>query len=136
MCSHGSSGLYATICRRRPRARRQATLAEVSGLLAPVTTEALTVPANCTDGFFGAYWRRPDAYLDAIVRGAISGLALLDSDLVAAAVERLRADLTSARWIARYADLIEKDEIDLGYRLVVAEQWERTRRSSSRSLPV
>jgi len=99
-----------------------ATLATVSAHLGTATTESLPVPANCTDGFFGAYWRRPHAYLDATVRGAISGLALLDSNLVSAAVERLRSDLANGRWRARYAALIERDEVDLGYRLVVAER--------------
>lgn len=104
------------------REMQLATLATVSAHLGPTTTESLLVPANCTDGFFGAYWRRPYAYLDPIVRGAISGLALLDSDVVSAAVERLRSDLANGRWLARYSELTELDEVDLGYCLVVAEQ--------------
>jgi SAM-dependent methyltransferase len=104
------------------RESQQATLATVTAHLGSATTESLPVPANCTDGFFGAYWRRPDAYLDPIVRGAISGLVLLDSDLVSTAVERLRFDLANGRWLARYSELTELDQIDLGYRLVVAEQ--------------
>ena len=50
-----------------------ATLATVLAHLGPANTESLPIPADCTDGFFGAYWRRPHAYLDSIVRGAISG---------------------------------------------------------------
>jgi SAM-dependent methyltransferase len=99
-----------------------ATLATVVAHLGPAATEILPVPDDCTDGFFGAYWKRPHAYLDATVRGAISGLALLNQEVVAAAVERLRFDLTHGRWQARYAELLELGEIDLGYRLVVAEQ--------------
>lgn len=75
-----------------------------------------------TDGFFGAYWRWPHAYLDSVVRGAISGLALLERDVVSAAVKRLRSDLVSGRWLTQYSELTELDEVDLGYRLVVAEQ--------------
>ena len=30
------------------------------------------VPHDCTDGFLGAYWRRPEAYLQAEVRTGIS----------------------------------------------------------------
>ena len=33
-----------------------------------VTVEPVPVPADCTDGFTAAYWRRPDAYLDEAVR--------------------------------------------------------------------
>ena len=39
-----------------------------TGDLGPATTEMLLVPDDCTDGFFGAYWKRPHAYLDATVR--------------------------------------------------------------------
>ena len=36
-------------------------------------------PHDCTDGFLGAYWRRPHAYLDADVRGAMSTFTKLDT---------------------------------------------------------
>src|SRR5262249_16452526 len=98
-----------------------ATLATVLAHLGPATTERLRVPPDCTDGFFGAYWKRPHAYLDATVRGAISGLALLDRGAVSAALERLQVDLGQGRWQARYSELTEISEIDLGYRLVVAK---------------
>ena len=38
-----------------------------------------------------------------------------------AAVARLRADLDSGAWERRYADVLERDELDLGFRVVVAE---------------
>ena len=85
-----------------------------------VSVEPLPVPADCADGCFGAYWRRPHAYLDPAVRGAISGLALLDPATVDTAMARLDADLRDRTWASRYADLTRLDEIDLGYRLVVA----------------
>ena len=69
---------------------------------------------------FGAYWRRPHAYLDPIVRGAISGLALLACSVVATAMERLESDLASGNWLARYSKLMAIEDLDLGYRLVVA----------------
>jgi hypothetical protein len=34
------------------------------------------VPADCTDGFTAAYWRRPDAYLDEAVAGQYVDLRL------------------------------------------------------------
>ncbi len=103
------------------RETQLATLATVLSHLGPATSEKLLIPDDCTDGFFGAYWRRPHAYLDATVRGAISGLALLDRGVVSAAMERLKFDLGHGRWHARYSELMELREIDLGYRLVVAE---------------
>ncbi len=38
---------------------------------------SVAVPHDCTDGFLGANWRRPAAYLDEEVRSNISGIALL-----------------------------------------------------------
>ena len=35
---------------------------------------------------------------------------------------RLRADLESGAWARRHADLLERDELDLGYRLLVGRQ--------------
>ncbi len=96
------------------------TVDEIASALAPVQVEVVPVPWDCSDGFFGAYWRRPEAYLLPVVRNAISALALLDPWLVDDAVRRLAADLDTGRWAERYADLLELDELDLGYRLVVA----------------
>jgi SAM-dependent methyltransferase len=79
------------------------------------------VPHDCVDGFFGAFWRRPRAYLDPRVRDGISVFRLLPADEVESAVARLRADLDSGAWERRYADLLDRDELDLGFRIVVAE---------------
>src|SRR5437773_1343748 len=103
------------------RETQLATLATVLAHLGPATSEKLLIPEDCADGFFGAYWKRPHAYLDATVRGAISGLALLDRGIVCAAMDRLKFDLGHGTWHARYSELMELREIDLGYRLVVAE---------------
>ena len=77
------------------------------------------MPHDCTDGFFGAYWRRPEAYLDPDVRGSISGLARLGEHGVRPAIERLAVDLSSGVWDRRYGHLHALEEIDLGYRLVI-----------------
>jgi SAM-dependent methyltransferase len=103
----------------RERDRGLWTVDEIAGALAPVRVEVVPVPWDCTDGFFGAYWRRPEAYLLPVVRNAISALALLDQDVVNDAVRSLAADLDTGRWATRYADLLTKESTDLGYRLVV-----------------
>jgi SAM-dependent methyltransferase len=94
--------------------------ARIAGALPGSRTEVIPVPHDCTDGFFCAYWRRPEAYLDPGVRGAISGLALLPPSIIDPAMERLADDLRSGAWHARHADLLELDEMDHGYRLVIA----------------
>lgn len=86
--------------------------------LGPVTVEAIPIPHDCSDGFLGAYWRRPAAYLDARVRGAISTFSKLSD--IRSGLNRLDADIDSGRWQCKYSDLITKAELDLGYRLIVA----------------
>jgi hypothetical protein len=81
----------------------------------------LLVPRDMQDGVLGAYWCRPEAYLEPAVRANCSGLALADPAVVARGVAALEADLASGEWERRHADLAELDEIDLGYRLVVAD---------------
>lgn len=83
--------------------------------------EIVKIPHDCRDGFLSAYWRRPHAYLDPAVRAGISVFRLLPEADVEDAVARLRADLDSGAWERRHADLGELDEIDLGYRLWIAD---------------
>jgi SAM-dependent methyltransferase len=81
--------------------------------------ESVPIPWDCRDGFFSAFWRRPEAYLDPAVRAGISTLAKRSEDELAEGLARLRADLESGAWTRRHADLLERDELDLGYRLLV-----------------
>jgi SAM-dependent methyltransferase len=77
------------------------------------------IPHDCTDGFLGAYWRRPQAYLDAGVRSAISVFSRIGS--LEPGLSRLRADLESGAWRRQYGHLLNRSQLDLGYRLVVAQ---------------
>lgn len=94
------------------------TVGELRAILGPVEVVRLPIPHDCTDGFLGAYWRRPHAYLHAGVRGAISTFSKLDAG---PGLARLRADLEDGTWERRHARLLEATELDLGYRLVVHE---------------
>src|SRR5260221_13235990 len=82
--------------------------------------EMVPVPADCTDGFGGCYWNRPEAYLDPVVRAGMSSFAQLDRVVEARGVERLREALRSGEWDAHYGELRRRPEHDLGYRLVIA----------------
>ncbi|HEX4860911.1 MAG TPA: class I SAM-dependent methyltransferase [Rhizomicrobium sp.] len=78
----------------------------------------IPVPHDCTDGFFAAYWRRPEAYLDPSVRRAISIFAgVADDD---PRLARLRRDLKDGIWMARHGHLMHETAMDYGYRLIVA----------------
>jgi hypothetical protein len=93
---------------------------QVADALDADRVDILPVPWDCRDGFLCAYWRRPDAYLDPSVRACISGLARLDPSVVRRGIDRLRTDLHTGRWAMRHADLLERSEMHLGYRLVIA----------------
>ena len=96
-------------------------LEAVTRLIGPdAAVTPVPVPHDCTDGFFGAFWRRPEAYLDPVVRAGISNLAHF-GDALAPAFEHLAADLDSGAWHRRHADLLELDELDLGYRIVAGQ---------------
>jgi hypothetical protein len=83
-------------------------------------TEPVLVPWDCADGFYEAYWRRPEAYLDELVRRGMSIWARVGPDAEQRAVHSLRDDLTSGRWAERNRDLSGLDAADLGARLLVA----------------
>jgi SAM-dependent methyltransferase len=93
---------------------------QVADALDADRVEVVPVPWDCHDGFLCAYWRRPEAYLDASVRSCISGLARLDPSVARRGIDRLRADLRTGRWATRHADLLDQSQMDHGYRLVVA----------------
>lgn len=96
------------------------TPAALAEALGGGTVEVVPIPVDCLDGFMHAWWRRPEAYLEPDVRAAISGLARLPDTVILPAVERLRADLASGAWAERHADLLDRTELDGGYRLVVS----------------
>jgi hypothetical protein len=95
-------------------------LAHTLARLGDARAEPVPIPHDCRDGFFHAYWRRPEAYLDPRVRAGISVFAQLDDAAVEDGLERLRRDLESGEWARRNADLLELEEVDAGYRLIVA----------------
>jgi SAM-dependent methyltransferase len=83
--------------------------------------EPVPIAADWEDGFLMAFWRRPHAYLDETVRAGISVFARLGDAEVREFVAQLRADLESGEWERRNAELFERDEMDFGYRLVIAD---------------
>src|SRR5436190_10386446 len=82
--------------------------------------EPVLIPWDCADGFFEAYWRRPEAYLDENVRRGISVWTAVGPDVEERAVHKLRGDLASGRWAERNRDVLDLEEAELGLRLLIA----------------
>jgi SAM-dependent methyltransferase len=99
----------------------QAPLASVVELLGATRVAVIPVPADCTDGFGSAYWRRPERYLDPAVRASISVLARLHPSEVDPGLRQLERDLADGSWHERHADLLARETLDCGLRLVIAE---------------
>ena len=78
---------------------------EIAAGIGATTSVPLPVPRDMEDGVLGAYWCRPEAYLDPAVRANASGLALADPAVIARGISRLEADLASGAWHDRHAEL-------------------------------
>ncbi len=100
--------------------RQMPAVTDYEQWLGPTDVLTVPVPHDCSDGFLYAYWRRPEAYLDEYIRsGSSSFWALRDSQL---GLRRLKSDLETGRWSERYAHLLDADNYDAGYRLVIADR--------------
>ncbi|MGK4579131.1 methyltransferase domain-containing protein [Kitasatospora sp. HPMI-4] len=95
-------------------------LATVVDALDAHTVVPFPIPHDFTDGFQTAYWRRPEFYLDPVIRQASSTFAQLPPSIVEPAITRLHDDLRSGLWHRRHADLLDRTSMDYGYRLVIA----------------
>ena len=69
---------------------------EFSRALGPIEVRTLPVPHDCLDGFLGAFWRRPEAYLDPDVRWAMSGFSQLPSERVGTRASRVSPTISAA----------------------------------------
>jgi SAM-dependent methyltransferase len=94
---------------------------DVAGHMGATRIEPVPLAHDWRDGFLMAFWRRPEAYLDETVRAGISVFGLLSDAEVDEFATALRADLDSGEWERRNAKLLELDELDLGFRLLVGE---------------
>ena len=94
-------------------------LTKLAGVIG-ARAEPVLVPWDCVDGFYEAYWRRPEAFLDEQVRRGISIWARVGPDAEQRAVRSLRDDLASGRWAERNRDLVGLDAAELGERLLIA----------------
>jgi SAM-dependent methyltransferase len=124
------TGAYWLVERYFPRIARWdethfPSIGSLRAELPGAAVEPVPVPAACRDGFLAAYWRRPEAYLDPDVRACISTFSVLGERELDDGLRRLRAELASGEWRARYGRLLDLDELDCGYRLVAGSARRR-----------
>ena len=86
-----------------------------------IRVERIPTPGDCADGFFEAYWRRPEGLLDAEVRSAQSMWAMLDPGVEERIVARLATALETGAWDAEHGHLRQQDSYDGALRLVISE---------------
>lgn len=96
------------------------TLNELNRILEGISVETIEVPYDCSDGFMCAYWRRPEAYLNPEARKAISTFSRLPN--IQDRLDRLEYDINSGAWRKKHGNLLDKESLDLGYRLVISER--------------
>jgi SAM-dependent methyltransferase len=80
--------------------------------------ERSPLPHDLQDGFAAAGWRRPETYLDAGARSAMSCFALADRSVVEDGLNRLSRDLDSGAWRERHGSVLDREEFDAGYRFL------------------
>jgi SAM-dependent methyltransferase len=101
---------------------RFGTLDEIAAELGgEVRIERIPTPSDRTDGFFEAFWNRPEALLDPTVRASQSIWELLEPGVEEQIFERLAADLESGAWDAEHGALREMASYEGALRLVISE---------------
>jgi hypothetical protein len=104
---------------RRPDIQPEVIAAQLGGT---VSIEPLPLPCGRVDGFGEAYWARPEAYLDAVVRAGMSCFQRLKPAELERGLQQLAVDLRSGAWDARHGHLRHTEELDCGHRLVVTNK--------------
>ncbi len=107
---------------KEKEAPRFIPLPELARLLGgSVRVIPVPVAFACTDGFNEAFYGRPEALLDPRVRASQSCWLRIGAEAEAEAVARLKADLESGAWDARYGALRKQAFYDSSWRLVISE---------------
>jgi SAM-dependent methyltransferase len=90
------------------------------GAARPMEMRPLRIPLECTDGFADAFYGRPEAVLDPAVRRAQSAWSFVAEADQERFATRLRADLDSGAWDARFAHLRTQPEFTGSIRILIA----------------
>ncbi|MCA9997350.1 MAG: class I SAM-dependent methyltransferase [Anaerolineales bacterium] len=84
-----------------------------------VVVRPLQIPNDCQDGFFAAFWQRPEAYLSSQVRQAMSPFAKVTN--LSEGLQKLEDDLKRGIWAKNNRAILGLSSLDAGYRIVSAK---------------
>ncbi|MFN8439239.1 MAG: class I SAM-dependent methyltransferase [Caldilineaceae bacterium] len=93
-------------------------LDEISAHFDDVHIRPLLIPSDCQDGFFAAFWKRPQAYLSSTVRQSMSPFSKVQN--LEEGLRKLENDLASGTWVTKNQAILSLSSLDAGYRLISA----------------
>jgi hypothetical protein len=91
----------------------------VEALGGQCAVQAVPVPFDCVDGFQEAYYGRPEAFLDPVVRKAQSAWGFLPDGEEEKIVDRLRAELQTGEWERKFGHFRKQSSFTCALRLVI-----------------
>ena len=99
---------------------------KIAQLLGQVTKkEAIVIPfllpTNLSDVFAAAGWCQPEIYLDERVQKGISSFAKMPKEELELGLKRLHTDINNGFWQQKYGFLLEQNEYDAGYRIIITK---------------
>ena len=94
------------------------SMGQLRDCLGQINVRTIPIPGDCVDGFLGAYWCRPEAYLNGRVRSGVSSFSRVAASQDG--IKRLATDLSTGMWKRANKNLLKQDSADIGYRLVTA----------------
>jgi hypothetical protein len=92
------------------------------GLGGTCDVQTIPIPLDCTDGLASAFYGRPEAFLDPMVRAAQSSWRFVPDGVEQRFVTTLSADLESGRWDDRYGHFRAQPTFAGALRLIVGRR--------------
>ncbi len=86
-----------------------------------VTSHVFELPYNLSDYFAAAGWRKPEIYLDPIIRSCMSAFAVANQRKIEEGIRKLKQDLETGQWDKDFGYLKKQESLDVGYRFIVAK---------------
>ena len=113
-------GEYVPELYEAERQRYPAIEAICTALGGVTEVQEVPIPIDCLDGFTEAFYARPEAFLDPVVRRAQSAWGFVEDAVAERGLARLRSDLDSGSWDECHGALRTQPEFLGALRLIVS----------------